>query len=249
MSLSSLLNFHSDINWAVDKLIPDNALCILGGMQGLGKTWLLLDLAIELSQTGIQSKWLDKFYTSSRKVLYIDEESSPQLLKTRLSKLISAKNIKAEDLSISFVVGANFDLLQPTSVQKLEQIIETEEPRVIIVDSLVRVHSAEENSSTAMAEFFGVIKNLIRKYNVTFIFADHEHKGVYSADKRDMLPTSNDLRGSNEKGAVADSVLSLRLTKDGLMLFHTKSRFTEASLPLLIKIIDEGAHSTKVVAF
>ena len=117
------------------------------------------------------------------------------------------------------------------------------------MDSLVRVHNASENNATEMAHFFKTVKNLIRKYQLTFVFAAHEHKGVYSSEEAGRLPSSNDLRGSNEIAAVADSVLNLRLTKDGLFLYHTKSRFAEALGPCMIRIEDQGTEKTIVRAY
>lgn len=246
-SVKEIIAAPRSVTWVVDQRIPKESITIIGGMQGLGKTWLLLDLALELQ---VGKKWLGKHLTQVGKVLYIDEESSVSLLKSRLAKLLQQKKIQPEQVSgLSFEIGANFNLLQEPSVKKLTLMIERHKPDVVIVDSLVRVHGANENSSTEMAQFFGVIKRLIRSHGVTFIFADHENKGVYSAEARGAAPSSNDLRGSNEKGAAVDSVFNFRRTEEGLFLYHTKSRFATAAEPELIKIEDPTAGETIVRAY
>lgn len=238
VALSSFMDSEEDgLKWYVENVFPEQGMLILGGMQGIGKTWLMLDLAIEMARGG--GSWLGKFPVNSTSVLYVDEESSSRLLRHRLKKLLTEKGLTASNLQLTISVGNNLNFSSEQSVDKFKRLLDKIRPSVVFIDSLVRVHKGNENSSTEMAQVFSVVKRLIREYNCSFFFADHENKGVYSHEPgQEKDPSSNDLRGSNEKGAFADSVLNLRKQKGELFLYHTKSRFCEAQLPFMVKIED-----------
>jgi KaiC/GvpD/RAD55 family RecA-like ATPase len=240
VDLSSFMDSDEEgLKWYVDNIIPEQSVTILGGMQGLGKTWLMLDLAIELARGG--GSWLNKFSVNPSNVIYVDEESSSRLLRHRLKKLLVEKGLKAKDLQLTLSIGKNLNFSNEQSVEKFKRLLDKVRPGVVFIDSLVRVHKGNENSSTEMAQVFNVVKKLTREFNCSFIFADHENKGVYQQDpEHEKDPSSNDLRGSNEKGAFADTVLNLRKQKGDLFLYHTKSRYCEAQLPVMVKIEDDG---------
>jgi hypothetical protein len=247
IDLSSFMESDEDgLKWYVDNIIPEQSVTILGGMQGLGKTWLMLDLAIELARGG--GSWLNKFAVNPSSVVYVDEESSSRLLRHRLKKLLVEKGLKAKDLQLTLSVGKNLNFSNEQSIEKFKKLLDRVKPGVVFIDSLVRVHKGNENSSTEMAQVFNVVKKLTREFNCAFVFADHENKGVYQQDPdHEKDPSSNDLRGSNEKGAFADSVLNLRKQKGDLFLYHTKSRYCEAQLPVMVKIedVDENRISVR----
>lgn len=235
---------EDEIKWLVDKIVPEQSTVILGGLQGLGKTWLMLDLAIEMSRGG--GSWLGKYQVNPATVLYVDEESSSILLRTRLRKLLAGKGVRFNDLNLHLSVGHNFNFSSPQSIDKFKVLLKKYQPKIVFIDSLVRIHRGSENSSTEMSLVFGEFKKLMREFDCTFVIADHEGKQVYWSEIEDKEPSSNDLRGSNEKAAFADSVLSLRKKKGDLFLYHTKSRFIEASSPIMIKILDSEPGKTEV---
>jgi archaellum biogenesis ATPase FlaH len=232
------------IDWLIPGILPEEATLILGGMQGLGKSWIMLDLAIEMARGG--GSWMAKYLVNPSQVLYVDEESSPRLLRTRVSKLLAAKGITIQDLKIEFCVGKNVNFSSEVSVEKLKKVLERLAPKVVFIDSLVRVHRMNENSSTEMASFFASLKKLMRQFKCSFFLLDHENKGVYQSEELEREPSSNDLRGSNEKGAFADSVLSLRRREGELHLFHTKSRYDEATPPSTVRILDLDEVKSKI---
>jgi KaiC/GvpD/RAD55 family RecA-like ATPase len=240
-------NGEADIQWLVNGIIPEQSTIILGGLQGIGKTWLMLDLAIEMSRGG--GSWLKKYAVNPAKVLYVDEESSNVLLRSRLRKLLFGKGLRVSDLNLNIAIGHNYNFSSEISINKFRSLLQKHNPKVVFIDSLVRIHRGSENSSTELSQVFGEFKKLMREFDCTFIFADHEGKQVYWSEIENKEPNSNDLRGSNEKAAFADSVLSLRRKKGELFLYHTKSRFGEAVLPIMIKIYDPENGKTEVSGY
>lgn len=226
------------IIWTVDQLLAHESVGILAGPAGYGKSWMLLDLAIEKASGGL---WLSKFQTTKGMVLYIDEESSQALLQRRLNRLLKAKNLEKESLEINFIIGQSFCLSNESSVNQLRVIMKALSPSLVIIDSLIRVHKAEENSAKEMAKVFGVVKALVREFKCSFLIADHQRKMTQFGDGQ------NHLRGTTEKSAFTDSLFTLKKKDDYLIVEHSKSRFVEATPSFLVKVQDPAPDKTQVI--
>jgi hypothetical protein len=228
----------NSITWRVQPILPAQGVGILAGPAGYGKSWALLDLAIE---TALGGKWLGHFQTVAGRVLYIDEESSEELSGIRLRKLLAFKAGRSESLDVHFCVGQSVSLSDPAGVARLRALLAELRPSLVIVDSLIRVHRAEENSASDMAAVFGVVKELVREFDCAFYFADHQRKAGAGETSLDTM-----LRGSTEKAAFVDSLLSMKKTSLGLIVEHSKSRFAEPVGTFVIRIEDPVPGSTRV---
>lgn len=241
-STGELLNYAKDVTWLVPGLIPQQGAVIIGGQEGVGKSWLALDLATATSR-GLP--WLGALPTRKCRVLYLDEESSPQLLKRRLSRLLKGQEAPGAD-DLVFRVGGGVNFSDPTWIEGFTASLRAKPVDLIIVDSLVRSHRGEENSSTELAKVFGAVKRLISEHGVSVLFLDHESKhamGPADDGQGKREPSTRDLRGSNEKGAFADSIVLAKRVGPQLALHHVKSRWTEATPPFTVSVYDtpEGA--------
>ena len=226
-----------EITWAIDRLLPQQGVGILAGQGGVGKSWMLLDLAMEYARGGL---WLQKFATYKGRVLYIDEESSPALLRRRLKKLLRCKNIESDSLTVDFIVGQGLCFNRPESVESLRNLMRSHPPDLLLIDSLIRVHNAEENSAKEMSQVFRIVKDIVREFKCAVLFADHQKKPNNFSASYDLL------RGSSEKTAFVDSLLSLK-RKDALLIVeHSKSRFDEAVPSFLVSIKDPTLETTTV---
>ncbi len=229
---------NQEIEWRVGSLLAKESAGILAGLPGHGKSWMLLDLAIECAKGG---KWLGQFETPQCPVLYIDEESSPGMLRRRLRKLLKAKNLQESTLDLNFCIGQGLCLSRSSSVEQLQTLIKKFSPGLIVIDSLIRVHRAEENSASDMSQVFAVIKGLIREFSCSFLIADHQRKPNNFVSSLDLL-----LRGSSEKTAFVDTLLSLKRKDDVLIVEHSKSRYAEAVPAFTVSIKDLDSDSTTV---
>lgn len=238
--LAQLLQSESqEVEWVIHQILPKEAAGILAGPAGYGKSWMFLDLAIEVSRGG---KWLGNFPTQKGSVLYIDEESSFALLKKRLRKLIGGKGVKENDLDVRFVIGQGLCFSNQDSQVRLRNLLELQRPALIIIDSLIRVHRAEENSATDMARVFSEVKGIVRDFNCSILFADHQKKPGNFGVNLDQL-----LRGSTEKAAFVDTLLSLKKKNDSIIVEHSKSRFAEAVPSFVVRIEDPTVDTTTIL--
>ena len=234
-----------DVEWQIDRVLPKEGLLILGGRQGIGKTFLALDLCIELAKGG--GSWLGRFAVNPGSALYIDEENGASLLKQRLKAMLKSKGIVKVPEGLHLCIEHNYKIDNEKSVEKLKRKLEKYTPSVVVLDSLRRLHSRNENDSGEVAFLFDVLKKLARTYHCSFVILDHERKSSNYTPEGTVEPSSDDLRGSNDKGAAADAVVSIKEKKGELYLYHTKVRYAKPFLPVLVQIEDDEANKTIAV--
>jgi hypothetical protein len=239
LQLGELLNRSSpDIEWQIQDILPVEGVGILAGPPGCGKTWMLADLAIELSRGGF---WVGHFPTRQGPVLCIDEESPSGLLPVRYRKLLLAKGLSAESVDVHFCNGQGFSFSRSGDVARLREVLTRIKPSLVIVDSLIRVHSADENSASEMSEVFAVVKAFAREFHCAFLFADHMRKGKPGETALDQM-----VRGSTDKAAFVDTLLVLTKSEVGVVVEHAKSRFAEAVPGFVVTIEDPQPGTTSV---
>jgi len=152
------------------------------------------------------------------------------------------KGLDSDSLEIEFAVGQGVSLTVESCFDELRAKIRSIKPTLIIVDSLIRVHHAEENSSTAMAQVFKIVKGITREFGCAVVFADHQRKPGQIQVGLDHM-----LRGSSEKAAFVDTLLSLKRKGGELIVEHSKSRYREAYPSFLLQIHDPSPDSTAVL--
>lgn len=227
-----------EIRWMIEGIVPSKSAGILAGSPGLGKSWALMDLSIEVARGG---KWLGQFQASTETVLYVDEENSPNLIVSRFTKLINGKEMAAAPGNFHVLAGMGISLSNEKKLKTLREELDRIKPGLVIMDSLVRVHQGEENSATEMAAVFGVVKGLIREFGCTILFADHLRKAGAFVSSQDAM-----LRGSSEKLAFVDVLLSMRRAQDAIILEHAKSRSGVPVPSFIVRIEDIGPEATAV---
>ena len=234
---------ESDIKWLVEGVIPEETITCLHAYGGLGKSWFALDLAIEVGRGG--GLWINHFPTSGGRVLYIDEELHPKLLKKRYLQLLQGKNLTPEEVDINFLSLQHFKLDIPESIQAMKGIILETKPDLIVLDPFVSLHSLNENSTQDMAGLRGVMKDLITSCNVALFIVDHESK-----PSQTLQTAAQRQRGSGEKDALADVKIALTKDMDGqLIVEHSKTRWGTAFPTFKAKMVDTIPGQATVINF
>src|SRR3989338_2148565 len=106
-----------DTEWMVEQLVPSESIVAMSGAPSAYKTWLVLDLAINVAKGDIL---FDKFVTNQGGVLVVDEENGERLLQKRLQILC-----KSAELPIFFLSLSGFKLEKKI----IERIISRSEER------------------------------------------------------------------------------------------------------------------------
>lgn len=187
--------FH-DPEWAVENLIPADGITILSGQPGSFKTWMILDLAISVAQG---RPFAGKFEASQSPVLIIDEENQPRLIQARLRKLGVGK-----DDQIHILSRKEFRIQKEDEVSRVIAQCKEMGVKLVIIDSLVRIHGSDENSSTEMSKVFREISRFTKE-GITVLLTHHEGK-----EQQVRRSGGGRLRGSSDILAAVDAHISVR---------------------------------------
>ena len=245
MSGSELLASKNTTEWVVPGYIPKGGITFLVGMQGIGKTWMALDLAVCLVTD--RKPWLDRFdVTQGSRVFYMDDESSAALLSDRI-KLIS--HGRGADLSrLSFVIKSSVDVLNESDFGSLSATILESSADVVVMDSYSCFHSGDDCSSDHTLKVMKALKKLVSELGVTLIIVDHMSTAATFRKASENVPvSSNDVAGNKIKARQADSMLNV-MKKEGLItVHHTKARYSEER-PAFIMELTSGDGFIRPVA-
>src|SRR5437667_2175155 len=190
-----------EIGWVVSGLIPARGITIIAGEAGAGKTWLALALA---RATTVGGNFLGR-RTSPKRVLYLDRENPLSVIRERLQVLFGGPS----DLR----PWGLWCQEEPPLIgdQRLLEFARTEP--VLIIDSMIRFHRADENSATQMALVMPSHRELAT-VSASLVVLHHKAKGDTSS-----------YRGSSDIVAGADVAFSLLRRNVLLELRTIKNRF------------------------
>jgi len=227
LSLSDLMatNYPRQI-WLAKELVPCGALTVISASPGSYKTWLLLSTAIAVAQG---SKLFGHFKVQQGRVLIIDEETGEPQLKYRLSKL-GVKN----ELPISFLSRKGF-VASEENISLLLLDARAYDVRLIIIDTLVNIHSGDENNPGDMTEVFKQLRRLA-DVGIAVVVAHHNRK----AGSR-MGNSGEEMRGSS--GILAAVDCHIGVARKGksrqVTLEQTKNRFGEELDPIKLELVGD----------
>lgn len=244
ISINQLLDVNvPNVQWLIQGVLPVETAMILAGWQKLGKSWMTLDLAVEMARGG--GRWMDYIPVDGGNVMYIDNESALQLLKYRMNKLMAGKGKPPLKHHVEFYVKERFKLTDDDRLQELKKRMSEVKPKLVIVDSFASSHNLDENRSADMRYFFDdLIGPLTKEFKTSFLFIDHEGKGLPDVQQ----DGGHRLRGSSAKGDAADVVMSLRKDKNCLIVEHSNPRYGKPIANFVISVDDVGENATRVVS-
>jgi archaellum biogenesis ATPase FlaH/5S rRNA maturation endonuclease (ribonuclease M5) len=211
-------------NWLVQGLICKGDTTLLVGEPNVGKSWISLSLAVAMADGA--ATWLGHTMNNHGKVLYVDEENPHDVVYHRLKQLGIQNHDNLRYLHRQGVrLDRNFDKL-------LDEAI-TYEPTMIVLDSLTRFHTKDENNAGEMASLFNdSINVLCRETGAAVIILHHTNK---SESTSSYVKT----RGSSDIGAAIDCGIEARKTGANMFnLVHFKSRRTQAGGLTKVQILD-----------
>ncbi|GEM_PF-1025861 len=231
--------------WLVEDLISLPSVNALSGMPGHGKTFVTIHIAMCVAR-GLPV--FGKFPSRQAPVLIISEEDYPNHLQGRFQSL----GLTEHD-QITYLSQAGFKCDIEDHVNQIIDIVHEKRFKLVIIDSLRRVHDQDENDSRGMARVSDGLKR-IAKEGVAVLYIHHHRKPEGYGPNN---PTVS-LRGSTEIQAAVENHFSLE-KKDGediLVFRQSKSRNAEALKPFEVKILTElifsakkNKEETKVVGF
>ncbi|VVC03446.1 AAA domain protein [Candidatus Bilamarchaeum dharawalense] len=221
-------------NWIVDGYIPKDSIILLAGKRGFYKSWGALHLALAIASG---KPFLGKYPALLYPVLYLDEENGVNVLKERVMQIKQGMGLEGSVENLCFSSFAGFKISNAQAKLALETFIKQHGIKVIIVDTLRRIISSEENDA---GEINSIFTNLIRpissEYGVTWIFLHHLRKGMAGKVPTDLL---DELRGSSELANYADGVIIFEKppkTEARFNIVHGKCRNAQAQEARIVEL-------------
>lgn len=229
LSLDELISLKlPEQKFIVEHLVPTGGVTVISGYGAAYKTWFVLNMACCIAQ---KRSFLNTFETVKNIVLIVDEENTINMVQERM-KLLG--HLESNDLFFLFNEGIKLDNKQ--SLEALIKIIEENEIRVVFFDSLVRIHSKNENEAGDMSLVHSKIKEIIRT-GATVILTHHHRKELTKKGDRTQA-----LRGSSDIFNMADSVLALDVVDDKVVVTQTKARTSTPLNKFSIKLVEKESY-------
>jgi hypothetical protein len=190
-SWEEVYNSVIEVEYLVDRLLPKDAITVLFGRGGIGKTYLAMGLARSVG-AGIPFLGLETRQTT---VVYIDFENPMAVLTNRTQKLGEASEV--------FFWLANDEIKKAPKLDSPDWEIYKTLPKgsLLIVDTLRSSQSKDEDKSQDMAIVLGRLKEL-RDLGFTVILLHHTPKNSDRVAK-----------GSTAIVDLSDHILGLNLVR------------------------------------
>lgn len=129
-----LLTPDKEFNRVLGGGIVAGSLVLIGGEPGIGKSTLMLQLALNMPNV---------------KVLYVSGEESDHQIKMRAERLVSldTQQVRAKNKELKDEFGKGCFILTETSTQNIFKQIEELQPDILVIDSIQTLHSSHVEST------------------------------------------------------------------------------------------------------
>jgi hypothetical protein len=230
-----MAHHYPPTTYLVDRLIPTESITILSGASRNFKTYTLLDIAISVAS---QLPLFEHFETSQANVLIINEEDGERLLQDRFQQLGIDKG---DGLPIHVSALSNFKL-EDKQIEKIIAFCEEQAVTLVIIDSLIRVHSSDENSAREMSRVFAQLRKFT-KAGIAVLITQHHRKG-----NQHSAGGASEMRGSSDILAAVDSHFAVHRDNLSLTFSQEKQRYDIELDPFKVNvIIDNGSFKFEYV--
>ena len=158
---------NPDGNWLVEALWSSRAVGVLGGPPKCSKTWLACDIALSVA-SGTKVLGCYSVKEPGPVVFFAAEDPRP-LLRERFWGMATHRGLSLKSLEVLFLDVPVLRLDQKEDQEKLSETLRSVRPRLLVLDPLVRLHSLDENSATAISGFLSYLRRLERRYEVAIL--------------------------------------------------------------------------------
>ena len=168
-----------------------------------------------------------KVYDHSNQRTRVDEEKRTAIAPKRL------KLLQVDPSTPIYLQTLSGFHLSEAGISNVIEFAKEKGARLVILDSLVRLHSAKENDAMEMASVFRLLKEFNRE-GMTVAFIHHNRKqGMMQSNP------SQDMRGSSDILASLDCHLAIERKEGHLIIRQTKLRQGEEMRPFKLNIIND----------
>jgi len=216
--------------WLVQHLWGAAAVGVIGGAPKTGKSWLGLELAVAVASG---SPCLGRFDvdTPGPVLAYLAEDALPAV-RDRVDQLCQHRGLTLHGLDLHIITAPSLRLDLEDDRGALDQTLAHLQPKLLLLDPLIRLHRLDENSSAEISGLLGFLRQLNRRHNLAIALVHH-------MAKRTCHDLGQALRGSSDLFAWIDSACYLVRRSEQLRL-TVQHRAAPAPEPMLLRLV--GGH-------
>ena len=201
----------------VGGLFPRGYVSVVASKSGVGKTWLVLKIACELSIGGEICGGLS-VNEPSRKILILSGETGADFLDKRYAQtnwVINTDNIVIYDIFQFLQQKVSLMLNDEQGQQNFEKIVLNEKPDVVFIDTLISFHRGDENVSKDMAEIFGFLQGVANTYKTAIVVMHHLRKS--QKNQHSQKVDQDEVIGSSATNRLSSVIFTI--TREGNTIF------------------------------
>jgi len=179
---------YEPLQFAVEKILP-HGLFILAGSGKIGKSWLSLDLCVNVATGG--KLW--EFSSEQGEVLYLALEDNHPRLQDRLNK-IQADSVNISRLKLA---TASFGISSGLLEQAHNHLAAYPDTKLIVIDTLERIRDTEFDKNIYACDYrdMTALREITNKHKLTLLLIHHTRK-MSDSDPLNTLSGSMGLVGS-----------------------------------------------------
>jgi len=217
--------------WLVRHLWGQQAVGIIGGAPKAWKSWLGLDLAVSVA-SGTACLGRFEVENPGPVLIYLAEDALAGV-RARVASICAHRALSLRGLDLHVVTAPSLRLDLARDQQRLDASLKQLEPRLLLLDPLVRLHRLDENSAADISGLLGYLRELNRRHELSIMLVHHMSKKAH----RNL---GQALRGSSDINAWTDCAAYLVRKSRDRVLLTLEHRAAAAPDPLLLRLADEG---------
>ena len=222
--------------WLVEPLWGESAVGVIGGAPKCAKTWLGLDLALSVA-TGTRCLGRYPVPRPGPVLVYLAEDALT-VVRERIEGMARQRGGELAGVPIHVITAPTLRLDREPHRRRLLETARQLRPRLLLLDPLVRLHGADENNASEVAQLLAYFRALQRQLDLSVILVHHTRKNAAGG-----VAAGQGLRGSSDLHAFGDSNLYLRRVRERLVLL-SEHRAAPAAPAMTLELVATDAATT-----
>lgn len=214
--------------WLVQDLWGACAVGVIGGAPKTCKSMMALDLAVSVA-SGTACLGHFEVHTPGPVVVYLAEDALPRV-RDRVAQLCRHRGLALRSLNLHVVTAPSLRLDLEHDQRALDQTLVALQPKLLVLDPLVRLHRLDENSAADVSGLLGFLRDINRRHQLSIVLVHHMAK----RSRRDL---GQALRGSSDLHAWIDSACYLVRRDDQRLRLTVEHRAAPTHDPVLLRLV------------
>ncbi|MHB8638098.1 MAG: AAA family ATPase [Fimbriimonadaceae bacterium] len=221
--------------WLVKSLWGDSSVGVIGGAPKCSKTWLGLDMALSVA-TGTPCLGKYAVPQPGPALVYLAEDALP-IVRQRVAGMARHRGLELAAVEMHVITAPTLRLDREPHRGRLFETARRLQPRLLLLDPLVRLHGIDENHAGEVAGLLAYFRSLQRELNLSVLLVHHARKNAAAS-----VAAGQGLRGSSDIHAFGDSNLYLRRTNEHLVL-SSEHRAAPAAPSVSLQLVGSEAET------